>query len=367
MAFLELKNIDKIYPNGVQAVFDFNIEVEQGDFIVLVGPSGCGKSTTLRMIAGLEEITAGEMILDGNLINDKAPVDRDIAMVFQNYALYNHMTSYENVGIGLRVRHETTSDIHHKVMNASDILGLDEYLNRTPKKLSGGQRQRVALGRTIVREPKVFLMDEPLSNLDAKLRGKTRKELVKLHKRLDATIIYVTHDQIEAMTMATRMVVMKDGYVQQIGTPFEVYTNPVNLFVGSFIGVPPMNFIKGQIRKGFFYFDDQRVYVPEDRRDHLEAYEGKEIILGVRPEQINDLGSLTSYKDEEVVHLKVVHKELLGSHYNVMFEVNKDQKMIAIIDANSTCVQDKVIDVVFNMEKAHFFDVETELNIRKVE
>lgn len=365
MAYLVLKDINKVYPNGVQAVFDFNIEVEQGEFIVLVGPSGCGKSTTLRMIAGLEDITSGELFIDQQKVNDKAPVDRDIAMVFQNYALYNHMTSYENVGIGLRVRHERSADIHDKVMNASDILGLDDYLNRTPKKLSGGQRQRVALGRTIVREPKVFLMDEPLSNLDAKLRGKTRKELVKLHKQLEGTIVYVTHDQVEAMTMATRMVVMKDGYVQQIGTPFEVYNNPDNMFVGGFIGVPPMNFIRGKMNGEYFEFENHKVKVPASKMALTKGYEGKEIVLGIRPENITNKENLKEFDPEDLIALKVFHKELLGSHYNVKLEVNEETKIISIIDSNEDVQNYKDQEVVFDMEKCHFFDPETEIRIKK--
>ena len=238
---MSLKNVEKIYPNGVQAVHDFNLEVESGEFIVLVGPSGCGKSTTLRMIAGLEEISSGTMMMDGKVVNDLAPKDRDIAMVFQNYALYSHMTVYHNMAFSMVLRRENSDLIHERVMWAADLLGLTPYLNRRPANLSGGQRQRVALGRAIVRDPKIFLLDEPLSNLDAKLRNSMRKELKTLQNRLQATMIYVTHDQIEALTLADRIVILKDGWVQQVGTPYEVYHDPANLFVASFMGLPPMN------------------------------------------------------------------------------------------------------------------------------
>ena len=250
MATLKFKDINKIYDNKVQAVFDFNLDVNDHEFIVFVGPSGCGKSTTLRMVAGLEEITSGELYINNRLVNVIAPNDRDIAMVFQSYALYPHMTVYDNMAFGLKLRKIPKEEIERRVNEAAAILGLEPYLNRRPKALSGGQRQRVALGRAIVRNPKVFLMDEPLSNLDAKLRVQMRSEIIKIHERVGATTIYVTHDQTEAMTMATRIVVMKDGYIQQIGTPKEVYNNPANTFVGGFIGSPAMNFLKGK------YIDD---------------------------------------------------------------------------------------------------------------
>jgi len=241
MATLKLTDIQKIYDNNVQAVFDFNLDIEDKEFIVLVGPSGCGKSTTLRMIAGLEEITSGELYIDGRLVNNVAPKDRDIAMVFQSYALYPHMSVFDNMAFGLKLRKMPKDEIEQRVRDAAKILEIEQYLERKPKALSGGQRQRVALGRAIVRNAKVFLMDEPLSNLDAKLRVQMRSEIIKLHERLDATTIYVTHDQTEAMTMASRIVVMKDGYIQQIGTPRDVYNHPVNMFVANFIGAPAMN------------------------------------------------------------------------------------------------------------------------------
>ncbi|PKM63717.1 MAG: sugar ABC transporter ATP-binding protein, partial [Firmicutes bacterium HGW-Firmicutes-20] len=255
MATLQLKDIQKIYDNNVQAVFDFNLEIEDKEFIVLVGPSGCGKSTTLRMIAGLEEITSGELYIDGRLVNNVAPKDRDIAMVFQSYALYPHMTVYDNMAFGLKLRKMPKDEIEQRVREAAKILEIEQYLDRKPKALSGGQRQRVALGRAIVRNAKVFLMDEPLSNLDAKLRVQMRSEIIKLHERLDATTVYVTHDQTEAMTMASRIVVMKDGYIQQIGAPRDVYNHPVNMFVANFIGAPAMNFIHGLYRDGRFEVD----------------------------------------------------------------------------------------------------------------
>ena len=273
MASLSLKNINKIYDNNVQAVFDFNLEVADGEFIVLVGPSGCGKSTTLRMIAGLEDISSGTLIIDGEDVTRKPPKDRDIAMVFQNYALYAHMTIYENMAFSMTLRKEDPNVIHEKVLAAAEILGLTDQLNKKPKQLSGGQRQRVAMGRAIVRTPKVFLFDEPLSNLDAKLRGATRREILLLHKRLGATMLYVTHDQTEALTLADRIVCMSMGYVQQVGTPLELYDTPANLFVASFIGLPPMNFFDGRIENG--------CYVTKDFSFELEkAIEVDELLVG---------------------------------------------------------------------------------------
>ena len=255
MATLKFINLNKIYDNNVQAVFDFNLEVKDKEFIVFVGPSGCGKSTTLRMVAGLEDITNGELYIDDKLVNNIAPKNRDIAMVFQSYALYPHMTVYDNMAFGLKLKKLPKEEIDKKIKSASEILGLTDYLNRKPKELSGGQRQRVALGRAIVRNPKVFLMDEPLSNLDAKLRVQMRSEIAKIHEQVGATTIYVTHDQTEAMTMASRIVVMKDGYIQQIGTPKEVYNYPNNIFVAGFIGAPAMNFINGAFEKEYFIIE----------------------------------------------------------------------------------------------------------------
>ena len=271
MAELSLQHVDKIYDNNVQAVFDFNLDVKDKEFIVFVGPSGCGKSTTLRMIAGLEEISAGDFYIDGKRMNDVEPKDRDIAMVFQSYALYPHMSVYENMAFGLKLRKFSKEEIDKRVHEAARILEIEPYLDRKPKALSGGQRQRVALGRAIVRNAKVFLMDEPLSNLDAKLRVQMRSEIIQLHERIGATTIYVTHDQTEAMTMADRIVVMKGGYIQQIGTPKEIYNNPANLFVAGFLGAPATNFIKGVYKNGFFYVDDMKIDIPLMYREKLSS------------------------------------------------------------------------------------------------
>ena len=294
-----LKDVNKVYPNGFHAVYDFNIEIEKGEFIVLAGPSGCGKSTTLRMIAGLEEISSGDLIINGKRVNDVAPKDRDIAMVFQNYALYAHMTVYHNLAFSLTIRKVDPVEIHTRVMKAAEILGLTPYLNRKPKQLSGGQRQRVACGRAIVRDPVVFLLDEPLSNLDAKLRGSMRKELMLLHDRLNATFVYVTHDQIEALTLATRIVVMKDGYVQQIATPKEMYDNPANIFVAGFIGTPPMNFYQGNVSKDGKYFEHvsgTKFALTEQQIEALKEYKEKEVVMASRPDYVYvDDASLKKY------------------------------------------------------------------------
>ena len=286
MATLKFVNINKIYDNKVQAVFDFNLDVADKEFIVFVGPSGCGKSTTLRMVAGLEEITSGELYINDRLVNDIAPKDRDIAMVFQSYALYPHMTVYDNMAFGLKLRKMPKEIIEKRVNEAASILGLEPYLNRRPKALSGGQRQRVALGRAIVRSPKVFLMDEPLSNLDAKLRVQMRSEIAKIHQKVGATTIYVTHDQTEAMTMASRIVIMKDGYIQQIGSPKEVYNYPANIFVGGFIGSPAMNFLKGKYIDGKFVIEADKtqrrieIELNDELRQNIQGYENEDVILG---------------------------------------------------------------------------------------
>jgi len=293
MAQVTLKNVYKIYPGekgkDVTAVEDFNLEIEDREFVVFVGPSGCGKSTTLRMIAGLEEISKGDVVIGDRRVNDVPPKDRDIAMVFQNYALYPHMTVYDNMAFGLKLRKYPKAEIQKRVKEAAAILGIEEYLERKPKALSGGQRQRVAVGRAIVRQPKVFLFDEPLSNLDAKMRVQMRTEITKLHQRLQATMIYVTHDQVEAMTMGTRIVVMKDGIVQQVDAPLTIYSEPSNLFVAGFLGSPPMNFLKGSLhsKDGSIFFKEASGGVVElnlGRRPAAEAYVGKEVILGIRPE-----------------------------------------------------------------------------------
>ena len=320
MATLKLNKVNKVYPNGVHAVIDFNLEIKDREFIAFVGPSGCGKSTTLRMIAGLEEITEGELYIDDILVNDVPPKDRNIAMVFQSYALYPHMTVFDNMAFGLKLRKVPKDEIEEKVYNAAEILGLVPYLRRKPKALSGGQRQRVALGRAIVRDARVFLMDEPLSNLDAKLRVQTRGELIKLHKSLQTTTIYVTHDQIEAMTMADRIVVMKDGWVMQVGAPKEIYDNPNNIFVGGFIGTPPMNFIHGKITKdGFFHVDNHKIKVPEGKLELVKANDmfDTEIVLGIRPEDIHDDKVVFEAYPDAVVDIEVDVAELLGAETHI--------------------------------------------------
>ena len=316
MASLSLKNIYKKYDNGFCAVTDFNLEVADKEFVVFVGPSGCGKSTTLRMIAGLEDITEGEFYIGDRLVNDVEPKDRDIAMVFQSYALYPHMTVFDNMAFALKLRKVPKEEIKAKVEEAAKILGLEELLDRKPKALSGGQRQRVALGRAIVRSPKVFLMDEPLSNLDAKLRSNMRAEIIKIHNTLGATTIYVTHDQTEAMTMADRIVVMKKGVVQQVGSPKDIYDHPENLFVAGFIGAPTMNFMRGKVAEGNFVTKGGgEIEIPLGYYEKLKelGYEGKEVVLGIRPENIsNDPLVLETYSHAKITS-KVIVAELLGS------------------------------------------------------
>jgi len=370
MSDLSLRNVNKIYPNGVQAVFDFDLDIKDKEFIVFVGPSGCGKSTTLRMIAGLEEISSGELIIDGEVMNEILPKDRDIAMVFQNYALYPHLTVYDNMAFGLKMRKFPKKVIKEKVEIAAEILGLKEYLDRKPKALSGGQRQRVALGRAIVRDAKVFLMDEPLSNLDAKLRVQMRSELIKLHKSLGATTIYVTHDQVEAMTMASRIVVMKDGYIQQVGTPKEVYNNPSNVFVASFIGTPPMNFINGQIdESGNFISDkkDLKLVVPMSKVEVLKENNlvDKPIILGIRPAHItDDIEYINSHK-ECSFKAKVEVAELLGDETNVYVNVS-DSTICASVEPRADIEMDSIIELALNTEKCHIFDVLTKKCLTKI-
>ena len=360
-----LRDVNKIYPNGFHAVYDFNIEIEKGEFIVLAGPSGCGKSTTLRMIAGLEEISTGDLIINGKRCNDVAPKDRDIAMVFQNYALYAHMTVYHNMAFSLTIRKVDPAEIHKRVMQAAEILGLVPYLNRKPKQLSGGQRQRVACGRAIVRDPVVFLLDEPLSNLDAKLRGTMRKELMQLHDRLNATFIYVTHDQIEALTLATRIVVMKDGYVQQIATPKEMFDNPENLFVAGFIGTPPMNFFDGKIDEKcekFIHESGAEFYLTDHQKEILKNYAGKEVKMAIRAEYVYvDEASLKA-NPKSKFNMKMDYFEFLGA-YTLVYGYLGEQSLIAkIYTRNQDFGGD--IETCFDMEKVHFFDLETTKRIR---
>ncbi len=354
MASLSLKNINKIYDNNVQAVFDFNLDVKDGEFIVLVGPSGCGKSTTLRMIAGLEDITSGSLIIDGKDVTKLPAKDRDIAMVFQNYALYAHMTVYENMAFSLTLRKENPNIIHEKVLAAAEILGLTDQLNKKPKQLSGGQRQRVAMGRAIVRTPKVFLFDEPLSNLDAKLRGATRREILLLHKRLGTTMLYVTHDQTEALTLADRIVCMSMGYVQQIGTPLELYDTPANVFVASFIGLPPMNFFEGKIENGHFVSSAFSAPLSDEQKSILFPYEGKDIILGARPENIvedeNGYITIDVTANENLGHNTLVHGHVNGHRITAKFR--------------EWCSYKRGDAVKASINRMHFFDKETTNAIR---
>ncbi|WP_078549010.1 ABC transporter ATP-binding protein [Litchfieldia alkalitelluris] len=365
MAELKLQNIYKIYDKEVTAVTDFNLHIKDKEFIVFVGPSGCGKSTTLRMIAGLEEISKGDFYIDDKRVNDVAPKDRDIAMVFQNYALYPHMNVYDNMAFGLKLRKFPKAEIEERVKNAANILGLTEYLDRKPKALSGGQRQRVALGRAIVRDAKVFLMDEPLSNLDAKLRVAMRAEISKLHQRLQTTTIYVTHDQTEAMTMATRLVVMKDGVIQQVGAPKEVYDNPENVFVAGFIGSPAMNFFTGKLTDNQFSIGNVKVTVPEGKMKTLRdrGFANKEVVLGIRPEDIHDEPVFIEASPGTTVKAKIEVAELMGAETMLYSEV-EGQEFVARVDSRTDIKPGQELALAFDMNKVHFFDAETEQRIR---
>jgi len=426
MATLKLSHIDKIYPNKVQAVFDFNLEIKDKEFIVFVGPSGCGKSTTLRMIAGLEEISEGQLFINDKLMNNVMPKDRDIAMVFQNYALYPHMTVYKNMAFGIQIRkhpipvlgedgkqlfevdkpliadikhqikylkaednvdetkiaeltkkieelennpskpvvkmiHYTKEEIDERVNNAAEILGLTQYLNRKPAALSGGQRQRVALGRAIVRNASVFLMDEPLSNLDAKLRVQMRGEIIRIHERVNATTIYVTHDQTEAMTMADRIVIMKDGYIQQIGTPMEVFSDPANTFVASFIGAPSMNFLHGTYSKGKLTLENLvegdlvTIDIPKNFTNILKTYEGEKIIFGIRPEDMYVKGDKASKNPAGNLKIKCEIKELLGNEL-IVYGTIAGQQVAVKTDSSFKIEQHETNEYVFNEERVCFFD-----------
>ena len=365
MAKIELKGITKIYSGNVLAVEKSNVTIEDREFCVFVGPSGCGKSTTLRMIAGLEEITGGELYIDGELMNDVPPKDRNIAMVFQDYALYPHMTVYDNMAYGLKIRKIDKEEIDRRVHEASKILSLDDYLGRLPKALSGGQRQRVAVGRAIVRSPKVFLFDEPLSNLDAKLRVQMRAEISDLHNRLQATMIYVTHDQVEAMTMGTKIVVMSEKRIQQVGSPIYLYDHPINKFVAGFIGTPPMNFFKVKIadKNGKIIATEEEqgfTFVPtEAQQKTLKPYAGKEVWFGVRPEDILYNESAAA---ENNMSVKVVNKEPLGAETNVFFNV-QGTKVVAKCEPTVNPQLGAVINFSPRMENVKFFDINTELNI----
>lgn len=353
MGKLLFKNMSKAYANGFCAVNNFNLEIEDGEFIVLVGPSGCGKSTILRMIAGLEKISDGDLILDDKVINKCPPVERDIAVVFQDYALYGNMTVYDNVGMSLRVRHEKDTVIYDKVKEASGILRIEDLLKRLPGQLSGGQKQRVALARSVVRKPRVFLMDEPLSNLDAKLRTSTRAEIVRLQRELKVTTIYVTHDQTEAMTMADRMVVLKDGIIQQVGTPNEIYYEPCNLFVAGFIGAPQMNFIEGRVEGSRFEFGSHALILPQNITESLKKYSGRELILGIRPEQF----SISDEKDNNTVAGELENKEFLGNCYILYVRIGESVLACQIESMEDSF--DKQVNIHFGMEHIYFFDKET--------
>nr|WP_281252462.1 sn-glycerol-3-phosphate ABC transporter ATP-binding protein UgpC [Oceanobacillus timonensis] len=364
MAELKLDHIQKIYGKDVLAVEDFNLHIQDKEFIVFVGPSGCGKSTTLRMIAGLEEISEGELYIDDKLMNDVSPKDRDIAMVFQNYALYPHMNVYDNMAFGLKLRKFKKEEIKERVDQAAKILGLEAYLDRKPKALSGGQRQRVALGRAIVRDAKVFLMDEPLSNLDAKLRVQMRAEIQKLHQRLQTTTIYVTHDQTEAMTMATRLVVMKDGVIQQVGAPKDVYDLPENIFVGGFIGSPSMNFFTGTLEGDRFTIGDNSFLIPQPKLNPLknQGYEGKELVIGVRPEDIHDELVFLEASADSKLTAKIEVAELMGAE-SILYSSIDGQEFVARVDSRTDIQGGDDIELSFDMNKVHFFDKDNEQRI----
>ncbi len=364
MASLSLKGVKKVYSGNVTAVSDFNLEIADKEFIIFVGPSGCGKTTTLRMIAGLEEITEGELYIGDRLVNDVEPKDRDIAMVFQNYALYPHMTVYDNMAFGLKLRKTPKEEIERRVREAAKILGIEALLDRRPKALSGGQRQRVAMGRAIVREPKVFLMDEPLSNLDAKLRVQMRVEISKLHKKLQTTIIYVTHDQVEAMTLGTRIVVMKDGIIQQVDSPSTLYSKPANLFVAGFIGSPQMNFIEAVVSKegdrAKLTFGANSIVLSAEKSKAVlgGGYEGKTVILGIRPEDIHDEENYMANKDA-IVNFEVAVTEMLGAEVILIGSIENFDTTAKVGPRTTAKAGDK-IRLAFDLERIHVFDKDTE-------
>ena len=358
MAYLTLRNINKIYPNGFHAVHDFNLEAERGEFIVFVGPSGCGKSTTLRMIAGLEDISKGEFLINGELANNLGPREREVAMVFQSYALYPNMTVYDNLAFGLNLQGVDEDVIEQRVQKTAKILGLTDYLDRMPRALSGGQRQRVAVGRSIIRKVGVFLMDEPLSNLDAKQRVTMRSEIIQIHRETGATTIYVTHDQTEAMTMADRIVVMKDGYIQQVGTPKDVYFNPRNMFVAGFIGEPPMNFIRRKVEKGCIEIGGAAFDLAKKLGGKIADYEGKDIVFGFRPEAIVMGEQAGAYVTRGTVELT----EMLGDNANVYLDIDADK---AILKVTPHEIPEMDTEVIFSIpvESVYLFDADTEMVI----
>ena len=356
MAFLSLKDVNKIYPNGFHAVHDFNLDIEQGEFIVFVGPSGCGKSTTLRMIAGLENISKGDFYIGGKRANEMGPREREVAMVFQSYALYPHMSVYDNLAFGLSLQGVDEDVIEKTVLDTARILGLTDYLDRKPRALSGGQRQRVAVGRAIIRKVGIFLMDEPLSNLDAKQRVTMRSEITDIHRKVGATTIYVTHDQTEAMTMADRIGVMKNGYIQQVGTPYDLYFKPVNMFVAGFIGEPPMNFITSKVTNGSIQIGSRKLALSDVlAADVLASYEGKDIVFGFRPEAIN----LGAKEESYVLNAEVELNELLGDNTNVYVDI-EGTKSILKIDPHDTPEMDTKIEFSIPYSAVYLFDAQTE-------
>ncbi len=362
-AYLSLRNINKIYPNGFHAVHNFNLDIKKGEFIVFVGPSGCGKSTTLRMIAGLENISKGEFLINGKLANEKGPREREIAMVFQSYALYPHMSVYDNLAFGLTLEGVDEDVIEERVMKTAKILGLTDYLDRKPRALSGGQRQRVAVGRAIIRKVGIFLMDEPLSNLDAKQRVTMRSEITQIHRETGATTIYVTHDQTEAMTMADRIVVMKDGYIQQVGTPYELYFNPVNTFVAGFIGEPPMNLIPAVLKDGCITVGENKLNLSSVMNDKLlKEYENKEVIFGFRPEAVALSTSASS--EELVLACKTELTELLGDSANIYITMGERQAILKV-DPHLLDEAEDGFSFTISKKSVYIFDKETGLRLEK--
>ncbi|PKM95108.1 MAG: sugar ABC transporter ATP-binding protein [Firmicutes bacterium HGW-Firmicutes-1] len=368
MANISLKGIKKIYPNGITAVQDLSLEIEDKEFVILVGPSGCGKSTALRMIAGLEEVTEGELFIDNVFANSIEPIDRDIAMVFQNYALYPDMTVYQNIAAGLKAKKVSSNEIHERVLEAAKTLKVEQLLDRMPCSLSSGQQQRVAMGRALVKRPKVFLMDEPLSNLDAKLRIKVRMELAKLHKKLQTTVIYVTHDYVEAMALGTRLVVMRDGIIQQVDTPINLYTKPKNKFVAGFFGAPSMNFIEGivsPVDQGLeLLFGNQRIQLPKSKESLLleKGYLNKEIIMGIRPENIHNSQIFLEASKGSIVKATVEAIEILGAEAYLYLNA-EDFDITAKVDVRALANEGDTIHIGLDLNKIHFFDKDTEDSI----
>lgn len=365
MASISFKDIKKVYPNGITAIRNFNLEIEDKEFVIFVGPSGCGKSTALRMVAGLEEVSGGAMFIDDQFANELEPIDRDVAMIFQNYALYPHMTVYENMAYGLKMKKLSTSDIEQRILKAAKLLGIEELLQWKPDVLSGGQKQRVAMGRALVRQPKVLLMDEPLSNLDAKLRQQMRMEIARVHRELETTVIYVTHDQVEAMALGSRIVVMKDGYIQQVDTPVNLYLKPRNTFVAGFIGTPSMNFIEAKVvsmKEGIgIEFEDYKMVLPKNKEKLLidNNYLNRQIIIGIRPEDFHDQQIFIEASPNSVIEASVMDTELLGSEaYLYVSAGNND--LTAKVEIRSLAQVGDIIKLAIDLNKIHMFDIETE-------